>query len=126
MSFTERIHNEFKQMSTRHLLNCITALFILLFLLVLSSLWLASATEQKPLALSVHILLITSAFIGISFIALNNQKKQTNNSQQQHKAQQILLTLPQPLVLDANSKRYLACSVKRPMSSLWHKTCPSG
>jgi len=118
MSFTERIHNEFKQMSTRHLLNCISALFVLLFFLVLTSLWLASAEANKPLALFVHILLITVVFVGISYIALNNQKKQTSNSLQQHKAQQILYNITTKVSSGRELKELLSLFCKKTYEEL--------
>lgn len=90
MSFTQRIHMEFKQMSTRHLFNCISALFVLLTLLILSSLWLANTDSQKTFALIVHIILISVIFISISMIAFANQQKQNSNNLQQQKAQEIL------------------------------------
>lgn len=90
MRYIERIHAEFKQMSTRHLFHCISSLFILICLLILSSLWLASSESHKPVALSVHIVLITLSFITISIIAFANQQKQNHNNQQQKKAQEIL------------------------------------
>lgn len=93
MPFSERINNEIKKMSNRHLFNCISALFVLLFCLVLSSVWLASTETHKTVALLVQILLIILVFISISFIALNNQKKQASNSQQQNRAQQILYNI---------------------------------
>ncbi|RDH81089.1 MAG: hypothetical protein DIZ80_13300 [endosymbiont of Galathealinum brachiosum] len=93
MSFSERIYYEVKQMSNRHLFNCISALFILLLSLILSSFWLANTETSKSLALSVQITLIISIFISISYIALTNQKKQSSNSQQQHRAQQILYNI---------------------------------
>ncbi len=84
---------EFKQMSLRHLLNCISALFVLLSLLLFTSIWLANTQGSKTLPLSLHILLIVLSFITISYIALSNQRKQTFNSQQQHRAQQILYNI---------------------------------
>ena len=93
MPFSERINNEIKKMSNRHLFNCISALFVLLFCLVLSSIWLASTETHKTVALLVQILLIVLVFISISFIALNNQKKQASNSRQQNRAQQILYNI---------------------------------
>jgi len=93
MPFSERINNEIKKMSNRHLFNCISALFVLLFCLVLSSVWLASTETHKAVALLVQILLIVLVFISISFIALNNQKKQASNSHQQNRAQQILYNI---------------------------------
>jgi len=93
MSFTERIHQEFKQMSARHLFNCISALFILLCLLVASSIWLANTETSHVIALTVHITLIIVSFFSVAFIALNNQKKQNFNSQQHHKAQEILYNI---------------------------------
>lgn len=118
MSFTERIHNEFKQMSSRHLLNCISALFILLILLVLTSLWLASAEEQKTLALFVHILLISFVFIGVSYIALNNQRKLANNSLQQHKAQQILYNITTTVSSGRELKELLSLFCKKTYEEL--------
>ncbi len=93
MSFSERIYNEVKQMSIRHLFNCISALFILLFTLILSSLWLVNTETNQMLALTFQIILIIIIFISISYIALTNQKKQAENSQQQHRAQQILYNI---------------------------------
>jgi two-component system, NarL family, nitrate/nitrite sensor histidine kinase NarX len=93
MSFSERIYYEVKQMSNRHLFNCISALFVLLFALVLSSLWLANTETNKTLALFIQIILIALVFISISFLALTNQRKQASNSQQQHRAQQILYNI---------------------------------
>jgi len=93
MSFTERIYYEVKQMSNRHLFNCISALFVLLFSLVLSSIWLANTETSKTLALFVQIILITLVFFSISYIALTNQIKQAANSQQQYRAQQILFNI---------------------------------
>lgn len=93
MSLAERIHREFKQMSYQHLFNCISALFILLFLLVLSSIWLANSETQKHIALFTQLSLIALIFVSISFIALNNQKQQALSSQQQNKAQQILYNI---------------------------------
>ncbi len=93
MSFSERIYSEVKQMSNRHLFNCISALFVLLLCLVFSSLWLANTETNKGLALFVQILLIILAFVSISSMALSNQRKQANNSQQQFHAQQILYNI---------------------------------
>ncbi|VAW64506.1 Nitrate/nitrite sensor protein [hydrothermal vent metagenome] len=93
MSFSERIYTEVKQMSNQHLFTCISALFFLLLALVLSSLWLATTETNKTLALFIQILLIFFAFVSISFLALTNQRKQASNSQQQHKAQQILFNI---------------------------------
>ena len=93
MSFTERIHQEFKQMSARHLLNCISTLFILLSLLIASSIWLANTDTSNPIALPVHIALIILSFFSVVFIATKNQKKQNLNSQQHHKAQEILYNI---------------------------------
>ena len=93
MSLTERIYYEVKQMSNRHLFNCISALFVLLFSLVLSSIWLANTETSKTLALFVQISLITLVFFSISYIALSNQIKQAANSQQQYRAQQILFNI---------------------------------
>ena len=93
MSFSERIYYDFKQMSNQHLFKCISALFVLLFCLVLSSFWLANTETNKSLALFVQIILIALVFISISFIAFNNKKKQASNSQQQHRAQQILYNI---------------------------------
>ncbi len=93
MSFTERIHQEFKQMSARHLLNCISTLFILLCLLIASSIWLANTETSNTIALPVHIALIVLSFFSIVFIATKNQKKQNLNSQQHHKAQEILYNI---------------------------------
>ncbi len=93
MSFTERIHMEFKQMSSRHLFNCISALFILLCLLILSSFWLANTESSKALALFIHLVLITTIFAIMSMIALNNQRQQTSNNMQQQKAQEILYNI---------------------------------
>jgi len=93
MSLTERIYYEVKQMSNRHLFNCISALFVLLFSLVLSSIWLANTETSKTLALFVQIILITLVFFSISYIALTNQIKQAANSQQQYRAQQILFNI---------------------------------
>lgn len=80
-------------MSLRHLLSCISALFILLSLLLSTSIWLANTQGSKILPLSLHILLIILSFLSISYIALSNQRKQTLNSQQQHRAQQILYNI---------------------------------
>lgn len=118
MSFAERIHNEFKQMTNRHLLNCISALFILLILLVLSSLWLASADAQKPLALFVHIMLISAVFIGISFIALRNQKTQASNSHQQYRAQQILFNITTSVSTGRELKELLSLFCKQTYKEL--------
>jgi len=93
MSFAERIHQEFKQMSARHLFNCISALFILLTLLVGSSVWLANTETSQTIALTIHIALIIVSFFSVAFIAMNNQKKQNLNSQQHHKAQEILYNI---------------------------------
>ncbi len=80
-------------MSTRHLFNCISALFILLFILILSSLWLADAGDNKPLALFIHITLITIIFASISLIAISNQRQQTHNNLEQQKTQEILYNI---------------------------------
>ncbi len=80
-------------MSNLHLFKCITALFTLLIALILSSIWLVNTETSKTLALYVQIILIISVFISITMIALSNQRKQVNNSQQQHKAQQILYSI---------------------------------
>lgn len=80
-------------MTSQHLLNCISLLFALLFLLILSSLWLVNAESLQNLALFIHIALIILIFISISYIALNNQKIQARNSQQQHHAQRILFNI---------------------------------
>lgn len=93
MSFTERIHLEFKQMSSRHLFNCISALFLLLSILILSSLWLASSNPDNSIALFVHLTLIIIIFAAMSVIALTNQKQQTNNNFQQQTAQEILYNI---------------------------------
>lgn len=112
MSLTERIHDEFKQMSNRHLFNCISALFVLLILLVLSSLWLAGAETQKPLALFVHLILISVVFISITYIALTNQKKQAINSQEQQKAQQILFNITTEISAGSELKELLTIFCK--------------
>ena len=80
-------------MSARHLFNCISALFILLCLLVGSSIWLANTETSQTIALSVHIALIIVSFFSVALIAMNNQKKQNYNSQQHHKAQEILYNI---------------------------------
>jgi len=80
-------------MSARHLFNCISALFILLCLLVGSSFWLANTETSQTIALSIHIALIIVSFFSVAFIAMNNQKKQNLNSQQHHKAQEILYNI---------------------------------
>jgi len=80
-------------MSARHLLNCISTLFILLSLLIASSIWLANTETSNTIALPVHIALIVLSFFSIVFIATKNQKKQNFNSQQHHKAQEILYNI---------------------------------
>ncbi|HED35726.1 MAG TPA: hypothetical protein ENJ08_16150 [Gammaproteobacteria bacterium] len=93
MNLAQRLHKEFRQLTDQHLPACISALFILLFLLILNSIWLAFADSLAPWALFVQITLIVLVFISISYIALNNQKQQTSNNQQQQKAQQILYNI---------------------------------
>ncbi|VAW55702.1 Nitrate/nitrite sensor protein [hydrothermal vent metagenome] len=93
MHFSERLYLEVKKMSDWHLFKCITALFVLLVALILSSIWLVNTETSKTLALYVQIILIILVFISISMIAMSNQKKHASNSQQQHKAQQILYSI---------------------------------
>jgi len=121
MSFSERIHFEFKQMSNRHLFNCISALFILLFLLVLSSLWLVNTETNKTIALVVQITLVILVFISISYIALNNQKKQAANSQQQYKAHQILYNITTTVSAGRELKELLTIFCKKTYEELQAK-----
>ena len=118
MSFSERIYYEVKQMSNRHLFNCISALFILLFSLVLSSIWLANTDTNKSLALLIQIALIILVFVGISYIALTNQRKQASNSQQQHKAQQILYNITTTINVGRELKEILNLFCKKTYAEL--------
>ncbi|VAW58304.1 Nitrate/nitrite sensor protein, partial [hydrothermal vent metagenome] len=90
---TERMQQQFRQITNPHLPACISALFILLVLLVLNSIWLAWAGSFTAYALAIQITLIVLVFISITYIALNNQKLQVNNNLQQHKAQKILYNI---------------------------------
>ena len=105
-------------MSARHLFNCISVLFMLLSLLVASSLWLANTETSKSTALVVHIALIILSFISISFIALNNQKKQTSNSQQHHKAQEILYNITSTVSHGRELKELLTLFCKKTYEEL--------
>jgi len=109
---------EFKQMSGRHLFNCISALFALLFLLVLSSLWLASANDSKPFALVVQIVLIVLVFVSISYIALTNQQKQTSSSLQQQKTQQVLYNITTTVNAGRELKELLTIFCKKTYEEL--------
>lgn len=80
-------------MSARHFFNCISALFILLALLIASSIWLANTETSKSAALFIHVTLLILSFFSVALIATNNQKKQASNSQKQHKVQQILYNI---------------------------------
>ncbi len=93
MNLAQRLHKEFRQLTDQHLPACISALFILLFLLSLNSIWLAFADSLASWALFIQITLIVLIFISISYIALNNQKQQSSNNQQQQKAQKILYNI---------------------------------
>ncbi len=118
MSFSERIYYEVKQMSNRHLFSCISALFILLSLLIFSSIWLANTDTNKSLALLIQITLIIVIFISISYIALTNQRKQASNSQQQHKAQQILYNVTTTINEGRELKEILNLFCKKTYSEL--------
>src|SRR6056297_971796 len=113
MSFTERIQMEFKQMSLKHLLNCITALFTLLSLLLLTGIWLATTDDSKSLPLSIHIVLLLLSFLAISYIAFRSQRKQTLNNQQQNKAQQILYNITSTVSSGRELKEVLVLFCKK-------------
>ena len=70
--------------------SCISVLFLLLCLLGLSSYWLIISEGNKALALSVHIVLLISAFIAVAFMAFRNQRKQDAQIRQKSRAQEIL------------------------------------
>ncbi len=118
MLFPERLYYEIKQMSNLHLFKCITALFTLLIALILSSIWLINTETSKTLALYVQIILIISVFISITMIALSNQRKQVNNSQQQHKAQQILYNISTSVSAGQELKEILNLFCKKTYTEL--------
>jgi len=113
MSFTERIQMEFRQMSLKHLLNCITALFTLLSLLLLTGIWLATTDGPRTLPLSVHIVLLLLSFLAISYIAFRSQRRQTLNNQQQNKAQQILYNVTSTVSSGRELKEVLVLFCKK-------------
>lgn len=118
MTFSERIFFEFKQMSHQHVFNCITILSLLLFLLSINSIWLASTDTFKPLAFVTQFFLIASVFISISYMAINNQKKQTANSQQSQKAQQILFNITTTVNMGRELKELLTLFCKKTYEEL--------
>jgi len=105
-------------MASQHLLNCISALFIMLLFLVLSSAWLAYTDSQKGLALLVHITLIILVFLSISYIAFTNQKQQASNNQQQHKAQKILYNITTAVNAGRELKELLTIFCKKTYEEL--------
>ena len=72
------------------MISCISVLFVLLCMLGLSSYWLITTEQNHALALTVHGLLLISAFILIAYIALRNQKKQDVQIGEKSRAQEIL------------------------------------
>ena len=70
--------------------SCISVLFLLLCLLGLSSYWLIISEGNKALAVSVHFVLLISAFIAVAFMAFRNQRKQDAQIHQKSRAQEIL------------------------------------
>ncbi len=70
--------------------SCISVLFLLLCLLGLSSYWLIISEGNKALAVSVHFVLLISAFIAVAFMAFRNQRKQDAQIRQKSRAQEIL------------------------------------
>lgn len=76
--------------SSRRLINCISVLFVLLSALGLSSYWLLNADAQQPIAITIHSLLLVSAFFLVVIIATRNQNLQNEEANQRNRKQNIL------------------------------------
>lgn len=74
----------------KHLISCVTMLFFVLSALAASSYWLINAGNNQSAAITVHSLLIITAFFLVAFTASRNNKYKNKQISQKSQAQNIL------------------------------------
>ena len=77
-------------LSDKKMMNCVSSLFVALCALGLSSYWMLQATDQRPLAVTVHVMLIIATFALVAFTAAKNQQQRNEQLKQKTQAQNIL------------------------------------
>jgi len=100
----------------RKIISCVSALFITLSALAISSYWMLHADEQQSLAIGIHILLIISTFVLVAYTAFTNMRHRNDQLQQKSQAQSILYDI----AVSINSCRDLKELLNHFCDALYH------